>query len=440
MGSAWGNAELAKPYIERHPLIQWYHHVCLQQQKHAGKPGEIFETPSNGAMRAYLSLAYHLYLLDHNASLQDLLIKRLKNRDQFYSAYYETFVAAIFIKGGFHIELEDESDEETTHCEFTATHHSSKKKYSIEAKARSLKATNSALDPKAGLRVGRHLHKALKKKANHARVVFIDLNLPSLKNDRDEFALLKDAARIIRDEEATLEIDGTPAPPAYVFLTNYPYHHALESDDVQIAALIEGFKIPDLQLWDHPHTLREAIDARDRHREITDLLNILRHHFVPSTFDGESPAVTYYGNLENRIVIGRRYDFSNEGEEPLVGEVCDAILVESERATYITVRTDDGRNVILKGKVSESELEDYRQSPSTYFGVHKEITKNNLDPVELYDFFMSSYAKTSKERLLEFMKTAPDIERLKNLTQAELARVYCERSTETIVLRSSRSP
>jgi hypothetical protein len=29
----WGNAELAKPFDERHPIIQWYHAFCLYQHE-----------------------------------------------------------------------------------------------------------------------------------------------------------------------------------------------------------------------------------------------------------------------------------------------------------------------------------------------------------------------------------------------------------------------
>jgi hypothetical protein len=327
MGADWGNAELAKPYEERHPLMQWYHHVCLQQQKHAGKPGEVFETPSTGASQAYLLLAYHLYLLEHNATLQALLVKRLRNREQFYPAYYETFVAAAFIRGGFDIDLEDESDEGVTHCEFTATHRVSKNKYSIEAKAR---ARNSGTgDPsKVDLKVGRQLFRALKKQANHTRVVFIDLNLPSVGNEQDDLALLKDAAEIVHAEEASMQIDGAPAPPAYVFITNYPYHHALESADVHFAALIEGFKIPEMRLWARPHTLREAVEARDKHKEIGDILDVLRQQSIPSTFDGQSPAAAFHGADDNRIMIGREYEFVNEGGDPVIGQVEDAILAK----------------------------------------------------------------------------------------------------------------
>src|SRR5215470_44205 len=32
LGSNWGNAEIAKPFSERHPLMQWYDALCRYQQ------------------------------------------------------------------------------------------------------------------------------------------------------------------------------------------------------------------------------------------------------------------------------------------------------------------------------------------------------------------------------------------------------------------------
>lgn len=48
------------------------------------------------------------------------------------------------------------------------------------------------------------------------------------------------------------------------------------------------------------------------------------------------------------------------------------------------------------------------------------------DPLELYDLFYESYKKTPKEKLLDFMKNAPDIEELKKLNEEELRVRYCE--------------
>jgi hypothetical protein len=47
--------------------------------------------------------------------------------------------------------------------------------------------------------------------------------------------------------------------------------------------------------------------------------------------------------------------------------------------------------------------------------------------MQLYDFFFESYQNTPKERLLELLAGAADIDELTNLGQAELASIYAER-------------
>jgi hypothetical protein len=50
----------------------------------------------------------------------------------------------------------------------------------------------------------------------------------------------------------------------------------------------------------------------------------------------------------------------------------------------------------------------------------------------MYDFMLESYRKTPKDKLLEFLAGAPDIHALKQLDQAALASIYCERMASTI--------
>jgi hypothetical protein len=80
LGGEWGNTELKKPFEVRHPIVQWYHHICMLQQKHVQKPGEIYSAPITGAVSAYYGLAYNLYLLAHNVhDIQTRLLDRLRN-------------------------------------------------------------------------------------------------------------------------------------------------------------------------------------------------------------------------------------------------------------------------------------------------------------------------------------------------------------------------
>jgi hypothetical protein len=44
---------------------------------------------------------------------------------------------------------------------------------------------------------------------------------------------------------------------------------------------------------------------------------------------------------------------------------------------------------------------------------------------EIYDWFYRTYGDTSRERLLELMKNAAGIQRLKQLSQPDLAEFYC---------------
>ena len=49
--------------------------------------GKVHSAPMTGAVAAYFGLAYNLYLVAHNMKVQEILIKRLKGKGQFYGAY-----------------------------------------------------------------------------------------------------------------------------------------------------------------------------------------------------------------------------------------------------------------------------------------------------------------------------------------------------------------
>lgn len=67
----------------------------------------------------------------------------------------------------------------------------------------------------------------------------------------------------------------------------------------------------------------------------------------------------------------------------------------------------------------------YKAHSDTFFG---EVSRNSKaeTPMELYDFFLRGYEKTSKEKILEFFAGRPNIEHLTALSQPELASMYAE--------------
>ena len=281
----WGNAELAKPEAERHPLLHWYQKSCLVQQTYAKKPGGLFQIEMTGAIRAYLGLAYDLYLCAHNAELPELLLKRLRNASTFEGALYEARVIGSLAKAGFTIELEDETDSERSHCELTATHKDTGRKFSVEAKAvtsSSSRARTSTEPP----RIRNQLYKALAKQADHERMIFIELNRGGINPTANvpEWVRQIDADMVQAEKDMT--IDGKPAPPAYVFLTNFGAIHALDNTRFTEVGLSCGFKIPDFGSRFPARSILELVDAREKHRELHWLRKALQtHQSIPSTFD-----------------------------------------------------------------------------------------------------------------------------------------------------------
>ncbi len=278
LGEEWIKRELEKELATRHPILQWHNAMIAYQRKNI--PGKIQTASTLGAIAALLGLSYNLYLMAHNSELQEKLIKRLKDLNQFLGAHYEIQVAAFCIQAGFEITLEDEDDPNSTHCEFTATNIKSGRKFSVEAKARTHGKNSGAISSQ--------LYSALKKSAEHERIIFININSPEKTTDLESAKWIDEAIASIRGAETRLKIKGNDAPPAYVFLTNQQNACNLNGIGFDTGAVAESFKIPDFRADYSFASLKEGIDSKDRHKEVTDLFEaIKKHHKIPSTFDGE---------------------------------------------------------------------------------------------------------------------------------------------------------
>lgn len=424
LGEHWGTEELQKPSDERHPILNWYHDSTIYLNSYIKQEGIVHSAPNIGCASAYLRLAYNLYLLSHNAVVQNALIRRLKDKTQFYPAYYETFVAAALIKAGFAIEFENESDFSMTHCELIATSKRTGKKFSVEAKRR---------EPhKGNANVGNQLYAALKKQSTHERVVFIEINLPNDKGKDAVRTTVSDAVASIRNKEDSLKIGGVPAPRAYVIITNDPYQYGLNAD-VKRWAFVEGFKIPDLKLNKGFSSIREAVDSRDRHVDILNLMQSLgTHDTVPSTFEGENPELAFVSETDtNGLKIGELYVIPNQEGKEVVGELTDVCVMESKQLAIGTFRSEDGRNFLAECPLTDKEFAAYKSHPTTFFGKVKPTTQTR-DFVDFYDRTLQVYSNSPKENLLKLMAGAADFERLKTLSQPELAKLYTEYVVESV--------
>jgi hypothetical protein len=433
---AWGNAELKKPLSDRHPILQWYDSMCNQQQRSGVTGDSIVEVEANGASAAWLRLAYDLYALDHNAELQKKLVGRLKNRDMFPGARYETYVAAAMIRAGFDIVFEDENDRSATHCEFVARCKASGNMYSVEAKHRNRSDATGTLR----FRLGRRLQGALRKRAAHPRIVFLDVGAPDDQRDDTLPGFMQQALRDLRRFEGR-SLNGHPLPAAYVFLTNMPSDRDLEGAVRRTVILAEGFQIPDFKLDTGFPTLRNAYAAMRAHQDIHDLVRSLRDHSeVPATFDGEAPELAFSTN-EARLSVGSWYEVQVGPEgETAPAKLLQGVVLEPEQSATCIFQLQDGQQVIVSVPLSSAELQAYRRHPATFF---ERIGPSAGQPIETpfktFMWLLEAHKNATRAQLLANMAGSPDFDVLQRLTDRDLLEEYAERMTWIICAQTSKN-
>lgn len=433
LGVNWGTAELKKDLKDRHPILQWYQYWGEFQLNNKVPPvGGVSVVPHIGASTAYFGLAYNLYLLEHNKGIQAELIRRVKQEDMgnFYGAIYETYVAAHFIKAGFDLEFENESDRSTSHCEFTATHKVTGRKFSVEAKA---------LEPKkeGKSNVIPRLNNALRKQAKHERIVFIDVGRPAT-NFEESKKWLKEAQQKSRKLETDPNLHGEELPPAYIVFTNNSYWHDLQGQNFKFAALGEGFKIPSFK-DDYKDTIQNALLEREKNKEVFDLLDSMHtHQEIPVTFDGENPELAFTSTEDEdpRLIIGNKYLIPSANGD-VVATLKQVIVREEEKVACGLYELQSGGSSLVNHPLSDIELAAYKRHPRTFFGV-VEPKKEIESPLEFYDWLYNASRNTPKENLLKFMKDYPNQEGFKNLTQEELLKIYCEGATGAATMNNPK--
>jgi SEC-C motif len=433
MGSEWGQAELAKPREEWHPLFYWYVMTCEYQKKVITTPGQPISAPMIGAACGILWLTYGLYLLRHNAEIQLRLLQRLRATDpvQIFGALQEIIIAAAMIRSGFELELENEADGSETHCEFTATSKITRNRFSVEVKV----CNPGRPDEDDGrARTIRQLAGALAKTAKHPRIVCIDLNQPVPANSTIQYTeqVIRQEMQRIRRAERYLKT----APPAYIVLSNFPFRFDLEGTNYPRAALLEGFKIPRLSSNAPFTSLRELSEFNAEHADPSRFLQTLVQMKIPDTLDGELPSRAFGGEGPlPPILIGERYLVPDADGREVPGEMVSAVMVEDQMKVMAVVRLDSGNTIIVTMPITERELNAYKESPETFFGTYEPKAKVG-HPVELYEFMLETYRQTPRERLLELLAEHAGIESLRELPQLELAKIYSESMAYAAVARN----
>lgn len=367
--------------------------------------------------------------------MADVYLRRLRSArtDDFTGALFETYAAAAFLKAGFKLEYEETVRRPTSCVEFVAMWPDTGEQFSVEVKSRVHSARTRThvddADDTKRLRVGAKLVKALSKAADHPRVVMIEINIPDLLSESDRLEGWAAAAvSQIRGNEAATRTDGSLYPPAYVFVTNHAFHHHLRASDGGMQVVADGFRIPDFGPEVRYQGYGEILAARKRHAAMMALIDSIRTHYeIPATFDGELPGTLVGSATIPRLRIGQRYLVPDGTGAEVPGRLTSAAVLEAEKLVYGVYELSDGRHIIATNPLTEEELEDYRRYPDTFFDAITPVAANARTFVEICDFLFNTYQHSKREKLLEFMSKATDIDHLRTLEQRDLAIIYCER-------------
>jgi SEC-C motif-containing protein len=437
LGKEWGEAELAKPTEERHRILRWFDQATEDARRTGTKTGEVYSAPMSGAARAFVNLAYNIYLIAHHTEKDgDAIVKgyveRLKSArsDDFAGALFETYAAAAFLKAGFTLAFENERDGSVSHVEFVALYPKTGKRFSVEVKARERGLVDPGAEDVADvkrLRVANKLNKALGKTAAHTRVVMIEINVPEVVMSYEGWPAA--AMAQIRHNEQSDFPGGEKKPSAYVFVTNHAFHNNLAELDVGMQVLAAGFRIPDFGPEARHPSYKGVLAARAHHVEMFALLHSMQTHYeIPSTFDGEMPQLVFQDSGElPRLQFGRTYLVPTEDGREVPGRLYDAVVQEENKQVVGCYELATGVSVLAVCPISDAELAAYRAYPDTFFGEIRQPARHAKTLVDWCDFFYETYKDTPRDKLLEWMSGAPDIEQLRTLPQEDLAIIICER-------------
>ncbi len=236
-GQDWKEAQNRLDPAAQHPISRWraralsYNEAMTEQ---AGGPG----VPRNGSMAAYFGFAYDLYVVDDNNELNDQLLERLKNREQFQGARHELFAEATCLRAGFTVTHENEKDPNRRHVEFVAIHKNTGLRIAVEAKSRHRSGVlaqdgKPVVEGQVDFRFSRLINDAVAKEPGLPLAIFLDTNLPPVRAGKfyaPRFSPPRPSLFLQRIlEETRRRAGGTDQYNLLVF-TNIPHHYGRDDE------------------------------------------------------------------------------------------------------------------------------------------------------------------------------------------------------------------
>ncbi|MDR0967755.1 MAG: hypothetical protein LBL75_02900 [Rickettsiales bacterium] len=422
LGYKWLREQSLKPDANKHPILLWFAEIGNLQKSAKTNGRGLWQAPLSGSTTSLLKLAYYIYLLGNNAKIENLLLTRLRNKELFYAALYETYVASVFLYAGYNLELEDETDSTKTHCEFTAINRKTGNRYSVEAKLRS-----SNVNDIKDVKISNQLIRALKKQTDNQKIIFIDANYPL--NSEKEMNTLFDN---IEQQINLIECKQNQKDEAFLFITNNPYHFRNFTPSPQSSVLIRGFRKPDFNLIFQQISLHQMIDLRDKYQDILDIHAAFPNTLTtPDNFNGDIVDQIYkILPIKNKYQINNNYDITINNKNTnftLNNYIIDYINKE----VFLIFKNSEGTILHIES-LTDDDIKNHKDAQQKMIDAIEQKNNRNKNLLELYDWLYSVYSNTSKDKLIEFMSNVIDMDILESKTQKELARIYCEGMAQQI--------
>jgi len=121
-------------------------------------------------------------------------------------------------------------------------------------------------------------------------------------------------------------------------------------------------------------------------------------------------------------------------DDGVAGTLEDACVMNENGEVALIIDRDEGGRAIYTNQLSPEEFAAWKRYPETFFGRIRQGPGPINDSIELYDRLKSTYVRTSKEKLLQFMGEHGD--RFAALTQPELLEVYLQGLINSVMDRT----
>jgi hypothetical protein len=134
LGKNWFDAEMAKPVVDRHVILNWRAERNEQLRKYQALKNTTgpVQAPLTGGTRALQVLADDIYQLSHALDPPKGVISRLRDIREFQGARYEILTASLLARCGFGIKFIDDTSKRNP--EFMAEKNG--ERIAVEAKSR----------------------------------------------------------------------------------------------------------------------------------------------------------------------------------------------------------------------------------------------------------------------------------------------------------------